>query len=149
TMGAYVTQGADYVHLDFTDRVIEGVRHLYTVGCRRIAYLVPDWFDWYRSCRDARLYGYETAVAEVGQEPEYILTTDEKRQSVAPALKRYFEERGRPDGLFCFNDDMAIGAYRALRDLDLRIPEDVALIGCDGIEDTAYHDPRLTTIAQP
>lgn len=149
SMGVYVTPGADSVRVDFTEQVIEAVRHLHTVGCRRIAYLVPNWFDWFRSCRDARLYGYEAVVAEVGQEPEYILTPDEKRPSVDAVLKEHIARRGHPDGLFCFNDDMAIGAYRALRDLGLRIPGDVTLIGCDGIEDTAYLDPPITTIAQP
>jgi Transcriptional regulators len=149
SMGVYVTQGADHVRIDFRDRVVEAVQHLHAVGCRRVAYLVPDWFEWFRQCQDDRLHGYEEAVASFGQAPEYILTADEKRVTVGPALKAYIASRGCPDGLFCFNDDMAIAAYRALRDLDRRIPEDVALIGCDGIEDTAYLDPPLTTIAQP
>lgn len=149
SMGVYVTQDADFVQVDFLKQVMEGVRHLHSVGCRRIAYLVPNWFDWYRQCRDARLHGYETAVTELGQQPEFIITPDEKRHSVAPTLKEHIARHGHPDGLFCFNDDMAIGAFRALRDLDLRIPEDVALLGCDGIEDTAYFDPPLSTIAQP
>ena len=154
TMGAYVTPGGDFVTVDFTQKVLEAMRHLHGAGgCRRIAYLVPDWFAWFRECRDARLRGYESAVAEFGQEPEFVLTADEKRASVGPVLKSYWERRRgpaeRPDALFCFNDDMAIAAYRALRDLGLRVPDDVALIGCDGIEDTAYLDPQLTTIAQP
>ena len=55
----------------------------------------------------------------------------------------------RPDALFCTNDDGAIGCYRGLRDLGLRVPEDVALVGCDGIEDTEYLETPLTTIVQP
>jgi DNA-binding LacI/PurR family transcriptional regulator len=69
--------------------------------------------------------------------------------TVSRALKAYIARHGCPDGLFYFNDDVAIGAFRALRDLGLRIPQDVALVGCAGIEDTAYHDPPLSTIAQP
>lgn len=93
--------------------------------------------------------GCETALAQTGREPEYILAPDDTRRSVGGVLKDYIARRGAPDGLFCFNDDMAIGAFRALRDLGLRIPDDVALVGCDGIEDAAYLDPPLTTIVQP
>jgi len=149
TMGAYATEGADCVYVDFLERAVEAVRHLASVGCQRIAYLVPDWFEWFREIGDARLCGYETAIARMGREPEYIITTRESRQDVAPVLQGYIERQGCPDGLFCFNDDMAIGAFRALRDMGLRVPEDVALVGCDGIEETAYTDPRLSTIVQP
>ena len=148
-MGGYVRQETDYVHVDFTGQVIEAIRHLDLVGCKRIAYLVPDWFDWFRESNDARLGGYEAVMAERAKKPEFILTSDERRSSVAPVLAEYIERNGCPDGMFCFNDDMAIGAYRALRDLGIRIPDDIALVGCDGIEDMNYFDPRITTIVQP
>ncbi len=44
---------------------------------------------------------------------------------------------------------MAIGAYRALCELGLRVPTDVALVGCDGIEDTEYLERPISTIEQP
>ena len=47
------------------------------------------------------------------------------------------------------DDDLAISAFRGLRDLGIRLPDDVALIGCDGIEDTEYHDPAISTVVQP
>ena len=148
-MGGYVSERSDYVHVDFKGQVMEAIRHLDLVGCRRIGYLVPDWFDWFREGKDARLYGYEEVMADAGKQPEYILVPNESRRSVGPALADYVERNGCPDGLFCFNDDMAIGAFRALKDLGLRIPDDVALVGCDGIEDMTYFDPRISTIVQP
>lgn len=149
SMGVYVLETADHVQVDFRDKVIEAVRHLHERGCRRIAYLMPDWLGWFRECNDARVYGYEAVMEEIGQPVEFIITPQETRQAVGPSLKEHIRKHGHPDGLFCFNDNMAIGALRALRDLDLRIPQDVALIGCDGIDDSAYLDPSLTTIAQP
>lgn len=149
SLGGYISDESDYVHVDFQAQVMDAIRHLLSVGCRRVAYLVPDWFEWFREARDARLYGYETVVANAGRRPEYVLVPNESRSSVAPALKAHIERNGCPDGLFCFNDDMAIGAYRTLKDLGYRIPDDVALVGCDGIDDTLYLDPRITTIAQP
>lgn len=148
-MGGYVNTEADYVRLDFSAQALAAAQHLIDVGCKRVAYLVPDWFDWYRDIDDERLRGYETAIRNAGRDPEFILTHTEARGDVADILKSYILKHGLPDGLFCFNDDMAIGAYRALRDLGLRIPEDVALVGCNGIEDTEYFDPPITTIVQP
>lgn len=148
-MGGYVVEDADHVRVDFTHQARKAVRHLHDVGCRRIAYLLPDWFDWFRQCGDERLQAYESVMAEIGQPPEFLVSPDETRGAVGPILKEHVRRHGCPDGLFCFNDDMAIGAYRALRDLGRRIPEDVALVGCDGIDDTAYLDPPLTTIIQP
>jgi LacI family transcriptional regulator len=64
-------------------------------------------------------------------------------------LRAYAESNVLPDAIFCHNDDAAIAAYRALCDIGAQVPGDVALIGCDGIEDTEYLATPLTTIAQP
>jgi DNA-binding LacI/PurR family transcriptional regulator len=48
-----------------------------------------------------------------------------------------------------FNDMAAIGAIRALSDANLRVPEDVSVVGFDDIQLAAYHNPRLTTVRQP
>lgn len=148
-IGAYVMTDTDFVQIDFTDQAAEAVRHLASIGCKRIAYVVPSFFDWFEESHDARLEGYRRGIADVGQKPEYIVTSDEKRESVACALTKHIEQHGCPDGLFCYNDDMAIGAYPALRNMGKCIPNDVAIVGCDGIRDTSYLYPALTTIVQP
>jgi len=148
-MGGYVTDLADYVRLDFRHRANEAVLHLYEVGCRRIAYVVPDWFEWFEETDDPRLRGYQDAMKELGFEPEYIIIPNEWRSTAIAGVSAYYSAGNRPDALFCYNDDMAIGAYRAVRDLGLQVPSDVALIGCDGIEETEYLDPQLTTLEQP
>ena len=61
-----------------------------------------------------------------------------------------FQQADHPTAVFCFNDRMAMGVYDALRKLDLRIPEDVAVIGFDNqeiISDNLY--PGLTTLQLP
>jgi DNA-binding LacI/PurR family transcriptional regulator len=52
-----------------------------------------------------------------------------------------------PDAVFCFTDELALGAIRALADRGLRVPEDVAVVGFDDIEDGRFSVPTLTTIA--
>lgn len=54
-----------------------------------------------------------------------------------------------PRALFCFNDDIAIGAMRALRESWIKCPQEVAVIGYDGIEKGKYMSPALTTVRQP
>jgi len=51
-----------------------------------------------------------------------------------------------PDAVFCFNDMLAIGALRTLRDRGARVPDDVAVVGFDDIEESSYSAPGLTTI---
>jgi LacI family repressor for deo operon, udp, cdd, tsx, nupC, and nupG len=51
--------------------------------------------------------------------------------------------------IFCFNDIAAIGAIRALKDVGLRVPEDVSVVGFDDIQSAAYSTPSLTTVRQP
>ncbi|MGI4789973.1 MAG: LacI family DNA-binding transcriptional regulator [Janthinobacterium lividum] len=148
-VGGYVVECADFVRVDFTEPAAEAVRHLSEVGCRRIAYLVPDWFEWFQQANDPRLCGYISALTDLGLEPEYILVTDAKRECVKSVLSEYVKQHGCPDGIFCYNDDLAIGALALLRDLGMTIPDDVALIGCDGIQDTDYFSPSITTIVQP
>jgi DNA-binding LacI/PurR family transcriptional regulator len=148
-VGGYVLESADFVRVDLTAQAAQAVKHLASIGCKRIAYLAPNWFDWFRLVNDVRLHSYEETMAEIGQDPEFIIANDEKRESVIPALSAYVKQHGCPDGLFCYNDDMAIGALAVLRGMGIRVPEDVGLIGCDGIRETAYQCPALTTIVQP
>jgi len=77
------------------------------------------------------------------------LTDSKQRAEVRRTIGSYIERFGCPNGIFCYNDDMALGAYRGLCDLGLRVPEQVALVGCDGIEDTQYLETPLSTIVQP
>ena len=57
---------------------------------------------------------------------------------------------GKPfSALFAFNDISAIGAIRALRERQLRVPEDVSVVGFDDVQSAAFQNPALTTIRQP
>src|SRR5581483_5017520 len=51
-----------------------------------------------------------------------------------------------PDAVFCFNDHLALGVMREIYDAGLRVPEDIAVVGFDDIEDGRFSIPSLTTI---
>lgn len=63
-------------------------------------------------------------------------------------LARRMLETERPSAIFAANDQMALGAYRALAEAGLRIPEDVSVIGFDDVDEAAMYAPPLTTVAQ-
>jgi LacI family transcriptional regulator len=123
------------------------VEHLVSSGRRRIAYLVNN--DLSNNPSEPRWRAYMSVMQEAGLPEELIVTTAPSRDTARLAVRDYVREQGCPAALFCHNDDMAIGAYRGLLDAGFRVPEDVALIGCDGIEDTEYLECPLSTIVQP
>jgi LacI family transcriptional regulator len=145
-IGAHSPQSADYVHVDLRTGTREAVEHLLETGCRRIAYLAHE--EMARS-GEARFEAYRAALRDAGLISEVIRYHGACRPAARRTLVEYVRAYGFPDGILCQNDDAAIGAFRALRDLRLRIPDDVRLIGCDGIDETEYFDPSLSTIEQP
>jgi DNA-binding LacI/PurR family transcriptional regulator len=98
-----------------------------------------------------RRLGYVKAMRDAKLKPEFIYypLTEQQRMVTRQLIQDYIREHGRPDAIFCHSDDVALGIYRGLRDLRLRVPEDVALVGCDGIQDTEYLECQLTTLVQP
>lgn len=63
--------------------------------------------------------------------------------------KELLAKKDRPTAIFCFNDDIAIGAIHEIKKHGLKVPKDISVVGFDNIKVTAYIDPPLTTIAQP
>lgn len=146
SMGAYILTDTDHVHIDLYYGATQAVQHLLEAGCRRIAYLVNAES---RYMGEPRRDGYDHVVSAARLMPEYIVATDQSRAASSLAVRRYVQQNGLPDGIFCHNDEMAIGAYNGLRLLGVHIPDEIALVGCDGIEDIEYLDVPLTTIRQP
>ena len=140
--------GGDWVRVDFRPAAAEATHRLAASGARRIALVTS------RAAHvtgDARQEGYREALAELGLGPEYLLMGegDDPRTAAWGATTDYLARHGQPDALLCLSDDLALGAYRALRERGLRVPQDVALVGGDGLDDPFSPDPPLTTLARP
>jgi LacI family transcriptional regulator len=147
TTGAWhANEAVDYVGIDLGPASVEAVRHLVLSGRRRIAYMT-DHLPIPGS--DVRYESYNGVLGESGVPVEYIETGKDRRAVVRAAARAYFEANGCPEAIFCHNDDTAIAAYRAVCDVGMRVPDDVALIGCDGIEDAEYLPTPISTIVQP
>jgi LacI family transcriptional regulator len=146
SLGNYYVERTDHVGIDLYPWALESVQHLLERGCRRVAYMVSEWGS---QPGERRYEGYLDAVGQAGRTPELIMCPDDSRGCARERIRDYVEEKGCPDGLFCFNDEMAIGAYRGLLDIGKRVPDDIAVVGCDGIEDTEYLECPISTIIQP
>lgn len=145
--GAYYDpEYRDFVGIDLFPAAIEAVQHLIATGRKRVALLTVN-LPWQGG--DARFRAYKQVMQEAGLPLEFIESPVEYRPSTRKAVRDYITEKGMPQAIFCHNDEMAIAAYRALCDLGIRVPDDIAIVGCDGIEDTEYLATPLSTIAQP
>jgi len=144
--GTYVSHAVDAVEVDLSTGMAAAVRHLLGEGCSRILYLVPSHAH---NDTEARLIAYRHTMADAGLEPWVIAFDNGSRQTARDAVRRMTEWPHRPDAICCHNDATALGALRALCDLGLRVPEDVALTGCDGVEVTEYTHPRISTVVTP
>ena len=142
SVGALSIDSIDYVHLDLYSGALDAVRHLIDVGCRRISYVG-------RLPYDMRADAYAKVLQEHNRPEEYIACPEDSRFSGRSSMLEYVKANGTPDGIFCENDELAIGCYRALTELGIRIPEDVAIVGCDGIDDTAFQARQISTISVP
>jgi DNA-binding LacI/PurR family transcriptional regulator len=145
-IGTFAPASVDHISIDLSGAVTEALERMLEMGRKRIAYLVTS--EPMAIETEVRTQTYLSVMKAAKREPEVInLLTDV--QMVRSRLKEYIEANGAPDGLLCQNDETAIYAYRALLDLGLKIPVDVALVGCDGLKHLECFETPISTIVQP
>jgi len=148
SMGGYWAADRDFVGVDLYAGTVDAIEHLISTGRRHVVYVVPTTDKNWPG--DARMAAYEKTIREAGLEPQYLWLPDLALSTVRRTVRNYLESMPQKvDALFCHNDDVALGAHRALCDLGVTVGHDVALVGCDGIEETDYLACPLTTIVQP
>jgi len=79
---------------------------------------------------------------------EYIVTGGFREEDGRRAFEKLAEKGPLPQAIFAVNDLVAIGAYHAIKERGLRIPDDVALVGFGDNALSSYLDPPLTTVRQ-
>lgn len=94
--------------------------------------------------------GYRAAMNELGLEVKegYIRYADYYEELAYEKTLEIIRENNEITALFCASDLMALGALRAIKSLKWKVPEDIALVGFDGIQLSEYSNPRLTTVVQ-
>ncbi|GAB1539975.1 substrate-binding domain-containing protein [Scytonema sp. NUACC21] len=128
------------------------VEHLVSLGHTSIGYLGVGDRSW---SNQQRLKGYRMALTEAGlpQMTDWVAMNDEDRartNDVATGhrlLSKLFT--AGVTGIFCYNDMVAVGALLACHELGISVPQDLSLVGFDGIALSGYVTPPLTTVCQP
>lgn len=139
---------AHFIHADHFQGGYLAGKHLLEAGHKDIAMTSPEP-EWFPDM-DQRIEGFKKALAEAGIRGELNLlpagvTEDSGYQAMLSILKK----EKRPRAIFFQNDLTAIGALRALKEKNVKCPEEIAIMGYDDIRLSQYVSPTLSTIHQP
>ena len=141
---------ADFVGIDDVAAGRIATTHLIEMGRRHIAHISGRE----NSTGVRRKEGYLEALRahKLPVREDFILSrdfvdTDSQRQG-SEAMRQLLERSPRPDAVFCHNDPIAIGAMNVILDAGLRIPEDIALVGCGNLHYSEWLRVPLTSIDQ-
>jgi DNA-binding LacI/PurR family transcriptional regulator len=122
-------------------------QHLIALGHRRIGFVAGP--ADYLPTRD-KAAGRVEALREASLPADGLVAYGEfSLQGGRAALRTLLRKTNRPTGVICSSDVIAIGVVQEARETGLRVPEDLSVVGFDGIEAAAWVDPPLTTIEQP
>jgi LacI family transcriptional regulator len=142
---------ANFVGSDDNAVGVLATTHLMEQGCQRIAHVRGPEV----STAVGRIEGYKQALASYGIAPlpGHIVSIgtsgDHKGESGGyDATMKLLANRIRPDGIFCFNDPVALGTMRAILDAGLRIPEDIAVVGCGNLSYSDFLRVPLSSVDQ-
>jgi len=141
---------ANFVGIDDVNAGMIATNHLIEMGCKTIAHIggsdVSTALD--------RQSGYSIALAQcgLGLPPEYIVKyghgDDAGDATGYNSMKQLLQLKPRPDGVFCNNDPIAMGALKAILDAGLQIPKDIAVVGCGNVHYDDLLKVPLTSIDQ-
>jgi DNA-binding LacI/PurR family transcriptional regulator len=139
-----------YVTVDRGGGAETAVRHLVTLGHRRIGAVI----GFTARAREEFRAGYGRGLvgARIPFDPELVLAIEPDTPGYAAgarAAEWLMELAVPPTAVVTTDDEVAIGALRSLQQRGLRVPDDVALVGCDDIPAATYADIPLTTLAHP
>jgi LacI family transcriptional regulator len=138
--------GIDIVRPDDEQGAYDATMHLVERHRTRIAMI-----EGIPGSGEPRNQGYRRALAAAGLITDRSMIRHGRwtREGGAGAMRALLENTQSPDGVFCANDLMAIGALDVLRTHMLGVPDDVAIVGFDDIEAAALVSPPLTSVVNP
>jgi LacI family transcriptional regulator len=136
------------IHVDGQESVSNLVSYLVKQGRKRIAFVGgPEFLTIHYD----RLEGYRHGLAQnyLPEDPTFVVLSDLTSSGGYQAAKRLLLLSTPPDAIVCVNDETAYGVLHAAREAQRNVGPDLAVTGFDGIEDSIYSQPSLTTLDQP
>jgi DNA-binding LacI/PurR family transcriptional regulator len=127
---------------------IAATEHLVTLGHKRIGLISgpPDWI-----ASTGRIMGFRAALSagRLDLDESLIVVSDGHLELGRIAARELLSRPDRPTAIVAFNDLTAIAVMQVARELNLRVPEDISVVGFDDSEIAALASPPLTTVRQP
>ena len=149
-VGGRPTRGTavDFIDVDNVQGAVQATQHLIDLGRRRIL-TVTGPLDM--APAQDRLAGYRDALARAGirHDPELELAGEFDQAAARYAVEKFIASGEPFDAVFAASDAMALGAMSAIRRANLRIPQDVAVVGYDDSALALSSDPPLSSVRQP
>lgn len=134
------------VEYDQKAGIAAAVEHLESLGHREIVYVGQPRGH---TTPELRMDGYLAAMARAGLAEPRIVECDNTAEDGARALTALLDAGTTATALVCMTDNIAVGAYRALRARGMRIPEDISIVGFDDVPIVGDLTPGLTTVRPP
>jgi LacI family transcriptional regulator len=127
------------------DGAYKATKHLLEYGHREIAHICGD-MNKFSGIK--RLEGYKKAMSEAGIpiKNRYIVNGDFTEVSGYEGTKQLLAEKNNITAIFASNDTMAVGAMKAIKEMGIKIPDDISIVGYDDINIASYLSPTLTTV---
>ena len=137
--------GIDSVHTNSVKGAEKATRHLLDVGCRRIGHITGPVFT--RVAQD-RIMGFRNAMSAAGfpVTDRMIANGDYTHRSGYGAMRELLGQMSDIDGVFIANDQMSVGALRAISEAGRRVPDDIKVIGYDDVFVASVLETPLSTI---
>ena len=138
------------LRVDLAGGATLAISHLLSQGHRRIAHITDERLT--AGQPNDRLTGYRAAIERAGIpfDPALVIASANSPAGGAVATRALLARAGRPPtALFAFNDHIAVGALHALNALGFAVPQDMSVVGFDGISLGEVTIPALTTVDHP
>ncbi|MEM7333674.1 MAG: LacI family DNA-binding transcriptional regulator [Chloroflexota bacterium] len=139
---------ASYITPDNYEGALALMQHLFELGHTRIGFTTRPSMGL---TNEDRFQAYKDALAKAGiaYDADLVVETKIEPLSGYHAMNTLLDLQKPPTAVFAFHDFVAIDAQRAALERGLRIPEDIALAGFDGLRLSLFTSPSITTVAQP
>ena len=136
---------SSFLSVDYRTGIHEGVQHLAVLGHRKIAFISGPRHLYSAQVRKSAFLESLRATGLTAN-PDWLIEGDHTLEGGRAAMEQLLKLESQPTAVMCSNDVTAIGVQHALFDANLKVPDDLSLIGFDDIHLAEYTIPPLTTV---